>query len=120
MSTDNKRFLEEADNEVHAIWEQVSQTAQDLLRLDARWGFAEISFVENPSLEQLCNAAALLESLIDSVLGHRFGENYDETRRLLNCKTQVTNIHLIAAAVLANNEADYTLYLGRLRSQPPC
>src|SRR5690606_15518292 len=91
-------FLGEANELVYDIWDRVQKTVQDLIRQDASWGFSEIVFVENPSLQQLCNAAEMLESVIDSVLKHRLGEQYDESRRLLNCKNQVLNLQCVAAA----------------------
>jgi len=113
-------FLAETDELIFEIWDKVQGTVQDLIRQDANWGFSKIVFVENPSLLQLINAAEMLESFIDSVLKHRLGEQYDETRRLLNCKNQVVNIQSVAAAALAGNQEDYDLFLSRLKSQANC
>lgn len=104
---------------VEAIWDKVFSDSNRVLEHARQYGFSGVTVIPSPNIHQILMTLQIFSAVIDILITHgsALGLPYDETRLLLNAKTQITRMEQLAAALNADDEDGYNEAIGALEQQ---
>lgn len=102
--------------QVEEIWTEVIEVADNILKVHAKFGFAQFGDRISPSLEDILLSLQVVESILDTV-GASGTLEYSETRKVGNAKQQILWIQNIGNALKFGNETDYLASIEKLGKQ---
>lgn len=104
---------------VEAIWDRVFTDSNRVLTQAKVYGFSGLAAAPNPNVHQMVVTLQIFSAVIDVLItnGANLGLPYDETRMLLNAKSQITRMEQLAAALNAGDEDGYNEAIGALEHQ---
>lgn len=106
----------EISSQVEAIWAEVIEVADNILKVHAKFGFAQFGEKISPSLEDILLSLQVVESILD-IVGASGSLEYSETRQVGNAKQQILWIQTIGNALKFGNETDYLASIEKLSKQ---
>lgn len=107
---------EEIADQVEEIWSEVITVADNVLKVHAKFGFAQFADKISPTLEDILLSLQIVESMLDTV-GASGTLEYSETRKVGNAKQQILWIQMIGNALKYGNEDDYLASIKMLGNQ---
>lgn len=107
---------EEIAGKIEEIWAEVIDVADNILKVHAKFGFAQFADKISPSLEDILLSLQVVESVLDTV-GNSGSLDYSETRKVGNAKQQILWIQTIGNALKYGNEEDYLASIKLLSNQ---
>jgi hypothetical protein len=122
MGGDKEFFGEEiVRQKVEQLWTKVFESSNKVLHQHKVFGYTGIAVIPSPSIEERIFTLQVFSTLIDFLLNAdgKVGVDldYDQTRQLLNAKSQITTMEQLAAALKANNRQDYDVAVAALERQ---
>lgn len=116
LTPEAQAHWEEISDQVEAIWTEVIAVADNILKVHAKFGFAQFADKISPSLEDILLSLQVVESILDTV-GASGTLEYSETRKIGNAKQQILWIQTIGNALKYGNEEDYLASIKLLGNQ---
>lgn len=101
---------------VNKVWEDVFLASSVVIAQARKFGFLGMDIIPDPNIHQMLVTIRLLDDHIDTFIDHDELE-YNEKRLMLNAKTQLTRMELVAAALKANNREDFDSAIAELENQ---
>lgn len=104
---------------VEKVWGKVFSASNKVISQAKNFGFSGIEIIPSPNIHDMLVRLQVFSAVIDILVTHAelFEVEYAETRLLLNAKEQITRMERVAAALKANNRADYIEAISTLESQ---
>ena len=120
---DKKKSLstrDEVTSKVEELWGKVFKNSNEVLHQHVQFGFDGVKN-GTPNIEQRLFQLQAIEAIFDILLNNSLlgTLDYEQQRQILNAKQQITNMEMVAAAVKADEEADYLEAVAILEKQLP-
>jgi hypothetical protein len=103
-------------DQVEKMWSGVIEVADNILKVHAKFGFAQFADNISPTLDDILLSLQVVESILDTV-GASGTLEYSETRTVGNAKQQILWIQTIGNALKYGNENDYLASIKMLGNQ---
>lgn len=116
LSAEAQAHWAEISDQVEEIWSEVIAVADNVLKVHAKFGFAQFADKISPTLEDILLSLQIVESVLDTV-GNSGSLEYSETRKIGNAKQQILWIQTIGNALKFGNEDDYLASIKMLGNQ---
>lgn len=112
---------DEVKQKVTDVWARVFEASNRVIHQANNYGFLGMDVIPSPNIHAMLVTLQIFSSVIDILITHaeKLTVGYDEIRLLLNAKEQITRMERIAAALKANNRADFNSALEQLERQAP-
>lgn len=110
----------EVVQKIEQLWSLVFENSNKVLHQHMKFGFDGVFEAKNPSIHERVLQLQLFSAVIDVLLNaSKAGVDlaYEQTRQLLNAKSQITTMEQLAAALVAKNRADYEAAVEALDKQ---
>lgn len=101
---------------VNKIWEKVFLSSAIAINHAKKYGFLGMEIIPNPNIHDILVTVRLLDEMIDTFICDD-GLEYDEKRKMLNAKRQLTNMEVVAVALKDNNREDFDRAIKELETQ---
>jgi hypothetical protein len=120
---DDKQSLSprgDVTSKVQELWEKVFKNSNEVLHQHTHFGFDGVKN-GTPNIEQRLFQLQAIGAVLDILMNNSALGNldYEQQRQILNAKQQITNMEMVAAAVKADEEADYIEAVAILEKQLP-
>lgn len=99
-------------------WEKVFNASHAVIRQAKKFGYDEM-LKPSPNIHEMLVHLQIFSTILDILIFNASKLNipYDETRLMFNAKEQITRMERLAAALNANNRADFDAALESLENQ---
>lgn len=105
---------------VNRVWAEVFGASSTVLQHAKTYGFLGMEAIPNPNVHQMIVTLHFFEALMDVILLRFEAElPYEEKRLIYNAKEQITRMERVAAALQANNRADFDEAIACLEKHAP-
>lgn len=121
MAGNTEFFAQEiVKQKIEDLWSKVFESSNKVLKEHKVYGFTGIAVIPDPNVHERLVALQVFSAVIDVLLNaSKAGMEleYEQTRQLLNAKSQITNMERVAAALTAENREDYDVAVEALDKQ---
>jgi pyruvate formate-lyase activating enzyme-like uncharacterized protein len=118
MDDKNIPLLQDAaiKDRVNKVWEEVFASSNVAIVHAKRYGFIGMEIIPNPNIHQIMVSIRILDEMIDTFINEN-GLEYDEKRKMLNAKRQLTTMELVAVALREGRREDFDSAMNELETQ---
>lgn len=120
--TGNQEFFdqEEVKKKIENLWAKVFEDSNKVLHQHIKFGYDGVLVAKDPTIHERVLGLQLFSAVIDVLINSSNAGvelEYEQTRQLLNAKSQITTMEQLAAALIAKNQADYYTAVAALDKQ---
>lgn len=107
-------------DQIESLWAKVFGDSNKLLSQHLKFGYDGVRLLKDPTVNERVITLQWFSQVIDVLINsNRAGVDlgYEQTRQLLNAKSQITTMEQLVAALIAENQEDYATAVAALDKQ---